>query len=267
MLDGGVDVREPILTAQEPFTWYNGFNPIDITPVDPGTQIILPWTFGAAAVTIDGPAIVANGGEPRVMSLVETRVKNAELTCRDQLDTALFNTGSNALQPTGLGAAVTTGNVYAGINRATSSYFNAQSVNAASGDPTFSLIQTAVGLATQGNTKPNIGITTQKIWNKLYAQAIPQQRFDGGDEVTVGWDFIKAGSMRIYVDSHCPAQTFYALNTEFIKLFVHQDYDYASTEWMPAQGQDAHTMRIHWGGNLIVNNPRFQAVITAINES
>jgi hypothetical protein len=235
--------------------------------VDPATQIILPWVFGAAAVTIDGPAIAVNGGEPRVLSLVETRIKNAELTVRDQLGVALFSSGTNALVISGLGVAVTTGNTYAGINRGTATYFNAQSLSAGNNDPTYTLVQSLVGLCTQGNTKPNVAFTTQKVWNKLYAQALPNQRFDGGDEVTVGWDFIKIGSMRLYVDSHCPASTLYVLNTEFVKLFVHQDYDFAATEWMPALGQDAHTLRIHWGGNMIVNNPRFQGVMTSILET
>lgn len=72
--------------------------------------------------------------------------------------------------------------------------------------------------------------------------------------------------MKVFVDSHCPAGFFYALNSEFIKLFIHQDYDFRATDWMPALGQDARTMRIHWGGNLLVNNPRFHGVINTLNE-
>lgn len=267
VMDGGVDVREPLLMSPEPFTWYNGFQPINITPVDPVQQLILPWTFGATGTTIDGPAIAVNGGEPRVLSLVETRMKNAALTIRDNLGTGLFNSGAVTNAITGLGAAINTGNTYGGINRATASWWNS-TVYSTSAEPTFTIIQQKlIGPATQGNTMPDIGMTTQNIWNKLWAQALPQQRFDGGDEITVGWPFLKMGRMRIYVDSHCPAGYFYALNTEFMKLFVLEGYDFEPTDWLPSVGQDAHTCRIHWAGNLLVNNARFHSVGTAFVET
>lgn len=164
VLDGGVDVREPLLQAAEPFTWYNGFDPISIVPVDPVQQLIVQWVFGAVGITVDGPAIAANGGEPRVLSLVETRVHNAEMTLRDNLGIGLFGDGVAVVKSiVGLAAAISTGNTYANINRASNAWFNAQVINAASGDPTLSLIQQIYGLTTQGNTRPDLAFTTQNI--------------------------------------------------------------------------------------------------------
>lgn len=268
VLDGGVDVREPLLMTPEPFTWYQGFDPIDITPVDPVRSLILQWAFGATGITIDGPAIAANGGEPRVLSLVETRVHNGEMTIRDNLGIALFSDGVAIPKSiTGLAAAINTGNLYGGIDRSVNPWWNAQVLNALGGDPTFSIIQQLYGLCTQGNTRPDIAFTTQAIFNKLWSQALPQQRYDGGDEVVIGWDYLKINGMKIFVDSHCPPGYFYALNTEFIKLFVHQDYDFRPTDWMPSLTQDARTMRIEWGGNLLVNNSRFHGVLYGLNET
>ena len=263
-----MDVREPLLIAQEPNTWYTGFDPIDITPIDPGQQAILQWRFNAVGITIDGPAIIANGGEPRVLSLVESRIRNGELTIKDALGVGLFSSGTNVKMMDGLGEAVNNGNIYAGLNRATQTFWNPGAFYTTSAEPTFAFIQQQlIGPTTQGNTKPNLAFTTQNIWNKLWAQALPQQRPENTDEATMGWDFLKIGSMRIYVDSHVPVGFFYVLNTEFVKIFVHEDYDFISTEWMPSLGQDAHTMRIHWAGNLILNNPRFTGVATALVET
>ncbi len=269
MLDGGADVREPLLMTAEPFTWYSGFDVLDITPPDPIRFLVLSWRLANSAVTIDGEAELANAGEPKVLSLVESRVHNAELTVKDNLGIGLFNDGTILKAIDGLRTAVNTGNTYAGINRATNTWFNAAALFAAGGvDPSFTLFQKqAYGPATQGETAPDLIITTQPQWNKLWAQALPQQRFDGGDEALVGWPFLRFNKARVVVDSHCPVGFSFFLNTEFIKLFVHRDRDFITSDWLPALNQDARTMHLRWAGNLLVNNPRFHAGISGLSET
>ncbi len=268
VLDGGVDVREPLLMATEPFTWYSGFDVLDITPPDPIRFLVLNWRLANTAITIDGEAELANAGEPKVISLVESRVHNGELTIKDNIGTGLFNDGTIAKAIDGLRTAVNSGNTYAGINRATNTWFNANLVAAGSVDPTFTFLQkNGYGAATQGETAPDLLLCTQPLWNKLWAQALPQQRFDGGDEVLVGWPFMRFNKARLVVDSHVPTGFVFMLNTEFIKLFVHRDRDFITTDWLPALNQDARTMHIRWAGNLVVNNPRFHSAISGLSET
>jgi hypothetical protein len=268
VLDGGVDIREPVLMGKEPVTWYSGFDPLDITPADPIRQLVLQWKKVNVAVTIDGESEFANSGEPQVMSLVQARLRNAELTIRDTIGDALFSDGTNPKLIDGLRAAINTGNTYAGINRATNTWWNSNRTDMANAEPSFSLIQQyAIGPATQGDTSPDLIVTTQAIWNKLHAQALPQWRAESGDEVLVGWPVIRYQRARIVVDSHCPAGWLFAINTEFCKLVVHRERDFAATDWLPALNQDARTMHIRWAGNLLVNNPRFHAALFNLNES
>lgn len=267
-LDGGPRIRHPLLISQEPVTWYSGFDTIDITPVDPVRYAELNWKLVAAAVTIDGESEIANAGESQVLSLVESRLHNAEMSIRDQIGVGIFSDGTNPKMIDGLRVAINTGNTYAGINRATNTWWNANVFNASSADPTFSLFQMqGFGPATQGNTMPDLVVTTQPIFNKLWIQALPQQRFGEGDEIMVGWPIIRVNRARIVADSHCPSGYAFFLNMEFVKIIVHQDRNFVTTPWLPSMNQDARTMRIHWAGNLLVNNPRFQSVITNLNES
>ncbi len=267
VLDGGISIREPVLYKKQPVTWYTGFDTLDITPVDPVKFLELQWKEVHVPVTIDRTTELANAGEPAVVSVVETLMQNARMTIQDAIGTALFNDGTAPKEINGLREAINIGNTYAGINRATDSWWNAAAKYTTAAEPTFTLIQRELyGKCTQGDTAPDLIVTTQAIWDKLWAQAIPQQRFDDGDEFTMGRPYIRHNRARIMVDSHCPPRHMFVLNTEFIKLVVHRDSNFEVLDWIRLPNQMARLSGIVWAGNLVVQNPRFCAVATNLNE-
>jgi hypothetical protein len=273
--DGGTEIHEPILAGQQPTQWYQGFDTLNITPVDPIMDAIWQWRLAMASVTVDGQTEVLNSGVERVLSVIESLMMNAEMTLKDQLGVGTFSDGTNTLMMDGLqeimgvqaGGTGQSPPTYAGISRVTNTFWRTQFLDSAGGDPTFTLFQQMYGLTTQGDTSPDLIVVTQPCFNKLWAQALPQQRYDGGDEVIVGWQHIRFNRARIVVDSHCPAGQAFFLNTQFLKLVVHRDRDFAFTGWMPSLNVDARTGRIHWVGNMCCNNLRFQGIIVNLNET
>jgi hypothetical protein len=262
--DGGDNIHEPLLMAQQPSQWFQGYDSLNITPVDPIRELILNWKLAMSSVTIDIHTLRLNSGSERVLSVLESLMENSTLTLKDQLGVASYADGvTNTLMPEGIqcitgGTNGLTPDSYGGLSRSANTWWQSQFQNMNGAQPTFTLLQTMYGSCTQGDTSPNLILCDQITFNKLWAQALPMMRVEAGDEVLIGWQYIKFNRAKILVDSHNPAGNVYFLNTQFLKIIVHRDENFDFTGWMPALTQHAMTGRVHWMGNLICNNLRFQ---------
>ncbi len=267
VLDGGRSIVEPVLYNTQGGGAYSKFQALDVTPREIITDLELNYKLYYAGATLAEEDILKNSGSSKVLDYVAAYVENMEHTLRDLLGTALFKLTPTAEELDSLAVAINTGNTYAGIDRTTYTWWNANVINAASAEPSFNMFQEMYGKCTQGNTSPDLIVTTQRIFDKLWALALPQQRFPEGDEVHIGWPMLRFNRAKVVVDSHCTSGRAYFLNTDYVKLVVHRDRDFVFTGWMPFTSQDARHGRVHWSGNLVVNAPRFCGVITNISEA
>lgn len=270
VLDGGRSIVEPVLYDKQPSGSYAQFGTLDVTPKEIITDLELQYRLYYAAATVSEHDLLKNYGTSRVMDFLAAQMQNMEATLKDLLGTEIVKASPGANDIDSLAVAVADANSYAGIDRTAtpgSTFWKAQVKDLASAEPSFVEFQKMYGLGTQGDTSPDLIILTQKVFDKLWALSLPQQRYSDGDEVTVGWPYIRFNRARIMVDSHIPSGVAYFLNTDYVKLIVHSLRDFSFTGWMTGINQDARTGRVHWAGNLVVNNPRFQGRMFNILET
>lgn len=279
-LAGGRFISFPVLFAELPGGSYRGFDTLDTSWVSQIQEADLDWKQYYAAITIDGLSEIMNGGPDAVVSLLSAYLENGRRTLEDKIGTDLYGTNTNSKALDGLWAAcsdnaetsslgVTT---YANISRSSNTWWKASAtLDNSNVQITLPTLQTQYGLAVQGQTAPDLIVTTQAGYNEVWNKVQPQQRFGNGEGIGIGFPYIQFNGAKIMVDSHATFSStsviggtysgvngFYLLNTEFIELFVHKDRDFFMTGWMQPTNQDARTAHMYWAGNLAVLAPRFQ---------
>jgi len=284
MTDGGYHIEEPLLTGQPTATSYSRWQVLNVTPVELVTNLALEWRWYQCPAVVDGPSEAVNAGILRVLDLVAIAIQSAELQIRDKLGTDLYANGTSAvtggangisLDPLplaiddGSGTDTGTSTVYAGIDRsvAANAFWKAQLLNAASVPPSRSLFQQMYGKCTFGSTAPDLIVLTQRQFDQLWEIAAAQQRYDEGDEFTLGAPFLRFNRARVMVDQHCPAGYAFWLNTDFIKLKVLNTRNFYFTGWMMGLTQDARVARLFWAGNALIQNPRFMGKMLNVSET
>lgn len=267
VLDGGRSIVEPVLYDKQPSGSYAQFATLDVTPKEIVTDLELQYKLYYAAASVSEHDLLKNYGSSRVLDFLAAQMQNMEATLKDLIGGDLFKEAPGANDIDSLFVAVDDNNTYAGIDRTVtpgSTFWKATYVDAAGAEPSFAEFQKRYGQATQGDTSPDLIVVVQEVFNKLWSLSLPQQRYAEGDDITVGWPYIRFNRARIMVDSHivitantAPA---YFLNLDFVSLIVHTLRDFSFTGWLTGINQDARTGRVHWAGNAVVNNPRFQAI-------
>lgn len=279
---GGVYVTEPIMTARGNGGSYSGMDVL--TPQD--KEIVTTAVFEPAHyqtdITLSYTDDLANRGPAQVFDLLEAKYENAKRTMEYNLTVALFGTGvkgdndpaSGTYGPApivGLQAAVANdptsnpaaGN-YGGIDRTTTpgstvwrnQYKDMTSLNTIS----MLKLQQLWGLCTDGNDHPDIIVTTQAIFDKIWDIADARQRLGNEEAAKMGYASIDFKGVPLIVDKNCTAGVIYMLNTDYIYLKTHQDDNMKATPFLQGTNQLVKVKFTTWTGQLVCSNPRYQGV-------
>ncbi|WP_027369229.1 phage major capsid protein [Desulfocurvibacter africanus] len=104
--------------------------------------------------------------------------------------------------------------------------------------------------------KPDIGVTTDLLWDKIAGILQVQQRFTS-DKPTAeaGFQNLVIEGMTLTVDDYMPSGHLFCLNSKHVGFAVHRKGYFARTPWKDlTSGAQGRSMKILWDGNLISNN-------------
>src|SRR5262245_46689662 len=77
--------------------WYNGYEPVNISPSDVFSAAEFDWKQASVAVSASGLEVdVQNTGEEAIIKLLSARIKNAEKTMANLIATALYSDGTGS---------------------------------------------------------------------------------------------------------------------------------------------------------------------------
>lgn len=277
VLDGGDQVRQPILYAKANGGSYAGLDTFNITRAQTKTVMLFDWSQYYADVTIDGRTVLkTSGSNTRVLDLVEAEMETARLTLADFLgtDTFLDGTGNGGKNLLGLIAGVDDGTnvgAYGGLTRDASAQGLAvrANLNTTGGNLSLALVNTAMGAATIQPHRPDLVIGPQAMWDRFWERAQPAQREPMGpnfdDLARLGFTAINFNGAAVVVDAHAASGNLWLLNTDFIKLVVHKDRDFIFTGFQKPTDQDALIGQILWAGQLVIQAPRLQTRMTGLS--
>jgi len=282
MFEGGFQIEVPI--AWSHFAaggYYSGFDLLDVTPSDTIKNAAFDFKQAQVPVSVDGATLIRTNSPEAVVNFLGQYFAQAESELCDILGAGVFSNASlNPKMVDGLQGAVDNGAVaatYGGLARSANTFWNSQ-VATAVAPLTFTQMQQIFGNCTQGGQHPTIIVTTQQVYNIVWAlstgvnslSGVPGQAFPvspGGEDVQLaqaGFSNILFNGVPILVDSHCPPGTMYFLNEEYMYLYVNPNRDFFIRDFDAPINQDAYTALILWAGNLVFSNVICQGVLRGV---
>ena len=289
-LDGGKKIITPLEYGKNSAQgFYSGYDVLDTTPSDPITSAEWNWKQAYATMTISGEEELKNAGDSQVLSLMKSKMKNAEKSLKDLFGDQIFNTsavGSNDITSLAYSSStdgtednhiIGKDRTLGGIDSATYSWWDSHEVaHTGDGSPTWdelvavtsgqSLIvkemTKAYGAVTIDNDSPDLIVTTQVIYDAYESALQPNKRFEGDATlVDAGFQALRFKGATVVVDSHVPAGHMYFLNTKYLDFKVHSKRNFSFQDFQKPINQDARTAKIFWMGQLVCTNPRMQGMI------
>lgn len=265
--DSGQQIVQPVLYGDLNAGWYTGLDQFDITTKETTTVAKFDWCQMYVNVTLDGTTELKVEGDEKILSIVATKMDNAQKTFSKKMEQAIFDVATEANAIECLIAAIATSGTYGAISKTDYTWWRGQ-VNSTGGAFSMSMLQSAYGNCCDGNVQPDLIITTQDIYDKIWARVQPSQRGDltnGPDLAKVGFNGISFNKATIVVDNYCPSGYIYILNTNFWKMVVHRK---RNMYWTPPKvplDQDAWVRQLFWAGALICQAPRWNGYISSVS--
>lgn len=105
-LDGGSDIRGPVVFDEEDFRWYDGVDSLGRTQKETIGEAVYTPGMAAASITLSGEEMAKNAGRSQIVKLLRAKTQNAENTLKSGITRALYGDGSVAKSFVGLDAIV-----------------------------------------------------------------------------------------------------------------------------------------------------------------
>lgn len=274
----GRTIVQEVEYAEGNFQWYSGYEAINISPPDVITSFEYNWKQAASSVSASGLEIdVQNTGKEAVIDLLETRIKNAEKTMRNNLTVGCISngTGSSGKQIGGLKLLVAdtpTSGTVGGVNRSAWTFARNQSYDASTDGGTAATaanIQTYMNRlylrCTRGPDKPDLILADSLYYALFWASLQAIQRINDPKRGVAGFQSVAFGAADVvYEDStEMPASQMYFLNTDYLFLRYAPKRNFTPLERVQSINQDAIVQLMTFAGNLTCSNFSLQGTLKA----
>lgn len=273
-LKGGVDIRENFIYANFGGSSYGRGDEFDTTVKEFSTTMVFNWKHCYAPVNLDVIDVDLNDSPEQVFDLVEAAMENGELSLIDNISTQLFadGSGNGGKDIDGLANAISrsTSVTYGGITRSSTAgqpgnALLAGAENTTGGVLSLASVNNDYGSCVVGREKPNLMVTTQTLWNRIWERSQPSERVKPEVERSIGFESVRVNAADVTVDSHCPSGFLYYLNTKWWRCYEHSRWDFRFRGFAePTSQQRAIGQIIAWL-NLVCKSPRLQGVASGLS--
>ena len=297
---GRTIVQELDYANNTTFTWYSGYQTININPSQVFTAAEFPIRQAALAVSISGLEELQNSGEEAIIDLLEGRIENGERSFMNGLSNGVYGDGSVSGSIGGLQLLVAnspSSGTVGGIDRSQWSFwrnivFSALTNGGVATNPA-NILQYMDSLWVQlvrGRDNPDLIVADNNMYRYYLQslQAIQRIQSSGGapDLAEAGYTSLKYMDSDVVLDGGfqgfstdplppelssstsavggTPSNTMYFLNTNYIHWRPHSQRNMVPLD--PDRfsvNQDAMVRLLGWAGNMTLSNAFLQGVITA----
>lgn len=272
--DGGQQLQVPVMYGKNSTARsYSGYDLLDTTPQDGITSALYAWRQFSGSISISRIEKRKNSGRAQVISLLESKIAQAEESMKEEANRMLFldGTGNGGLDFFGLALLVEDGAAWlssvAGIDRTVETWWRNQFIGTVGSFATNGVnkMRTLYNSCSKGNIHPDIGITTQSVFEFYEASMAVNERFtDTSKPADAGFQNLKFKAMTIFYDDYCQSGSFYMLNSEYLWWMVDSQTDFITTEFQRPINQDAQVAQILVYGNLVASNCARQGLMNGI---
>lgn len=274
----GRTIVQEVEYAEGNFQWYSGYEAINISPPDVISAFEYNWKQAASSVSASGLEIdVQNTGKEQVLDLLETRIKNAEKTMRNNVNIGCISdgTGSSGKQIGGLKLLVAntpTSGTVGGVNRSAWTFARNQTYDASTDGGTAATaanIQTYMNRlylrCTRGADKPDLILADSLYYALFWASLQAIQRITDTKMGKAGFQSVAFGAADVvYEDStEMPSSQMYFLNTDYLFFRFAPKRNFTPLERVQSINQDAIVQLITLAANLTCSNFSLQGTLKA----
>lgn len=230
------------------------------------------WAAYFAGITIDLDDQRQNTGDLAIVNMVNGKIKNAQKGIRQEMGEDIYLAAADDTKLNGLGDLfnVTTSVPYGEIANDDMDKW-AANVITTSEPISFTVMQKIRRAASiDDNTagKPNLYMTTEDLKDAFEASLQVQARYSDVKLVDAGFDNILFGGMPVVSDNKQSAGIVDALNTRFLDVDSHKDYNFTKPTWAsPIDQPDTKVAFIKWSGQMVCRNRAAHARHTGLTTS
>ena len=259
---------------------YNEFDLLPTTPANSITAGSLTMGHYAGQLTL-GVQTLANAmadGKDAVINLLDAEQENTKLGLVDTMATDLYTNSSETNNKiVGMAGIISTTSTYANLAVADLADWKAKinSTDIALSAMELTDFKKQIQDQTIGTDYPDLAVTTQAVWNKIWALVVANERYVNPNTLSVkvgAWEGIQIGQTTVIWDQHIPTGLFVAnrdpfivLNTKYLQVYVQSGYNIDSEQIATPINQDIRAWRCRWFGQLVCSKRRAQGAITSID--
>jgi len=242
---------------------YDGYEELDVTPQEGLTSAKYPWKQVSGSLSISRKEERQNSGKQRQINLLESKTQQLEISMRDEINRQWFadGTGNDSKDMLGLDLLVEDGTAWGTVggidsSDAANTWWRNQWLagTAFAGGGGQSKLTNLYNLCSRGNEHPDIGITTQTVFEKWEDELVKIQRFLDSRVANDRFELLKFKSATCGFDEQCPAGSWFFLNSRYMGFVVDKETDLITTPFVRPENQDAKTSQILLMGNLVLSN-------------
>lgn len=255
---------------------YSGYETLDIAPSDVFTAAEFDWKQAAVAVSISGLEQLQNSGPDAVIDLLESRIRNAERTMKNNLAADIYSDGTadSGKQIGGLQLIIdttpSTGTV-GGIDASTSANafwrnFAENGTNTITTANIQARMNNTYTNLVRGNDAPDLLVADNIMYNLYLGSLQTIQRITDDKMAQAGFTSLKYMGADLVLDGgiggNCPTRTMYFINTNYLFFRPHRDRNMVPIgDDRFSVNQDAMVKLIGFAGNMTVSNRQLQGVL------
>lgn len=274
--DGGLTIVEPLdYAANGTFQRYSDWDALNISASDVISAAEYQWRQIAINVVASGRELRINSGDAQIIKLATARIKNAIRTFNNNFCSDLYSAGSLTNQINGLQAIVadTNTNTVGGISASAFAFWQNTVFDLSDNSVTISattmensaMLPLWLSLDRGPDDQPDLIVMDTTYYTYFESSQTSMKRYNDVSKGDAGFVTLKYKNADVLFDgnSGIPSAHAYFLNTNYLKLVVHQDADLEVMDDMRPVNQDGSVTPILWMGNLTCSNRKLQGVIIA----
>lgn len=266
--DGGASILVPLMIDENSTaTWFEGFDILDTTPQSGATNTQAKWKNIATSISIAGDEERQNSGKEKLISLLEFKTKQAELSLQKQLTGALFASSTLSKRLTSLVDMVDATSTIQEVNSTSNSWWQSTVTTSGSfASRGLSDMRTTWTTISEYNpvTLPDIICTTSAVYNYYEGSLFPQVRYTSLGAAESSFESLKFKTADIFYEAQCNSGVMYMLPSENVKLVVNSNADFKKTAFVKPSNQDARVAQIIVMLQLVTDARRKLSKLTSI---
>lgn len=267
-IEGGEKIVQPLMYAKAQNKGSYAGNDTFTTLGNTGLSAAeFPWKQYYGLISIEGIELAKNKGPAALLRLLETRLKQIEMTISEEMEAMLFGDGSgNAGKDFhGLAAIIDASNPswgnLGGIDRSANAYWQATET-AVGGALTLALMSTAYNDVSNGKDQPTNILTTQTLYEKYESLLQTNLRHEQTEMGDAGFqNLMFKGAPMAFSDNVTSGEVLF-MNIKYLELNTLSGVWFKPSDMMQPVNQDVFYKTLLCYGNLTVSNSKRQGKLT-----